>query len=148
MATAMNRWEPGAGLPLRDAVSQLFEESFVRPWSSFGSGSGANHLPLDIFETSEAFMVKAFVPGVTADKLDITTQQNTVTIRAEQPEEQQDGVRYFLRERPSGTWVRSFELPVAIDTDHIDAKLEHGVLMLTLPKAPEAKPHKVQVKAG
>jgi HSP20 family protein len=148
MAQAINRWEPGTGLALRDAMNQLFEESFVRPFARSGTGNGHQYLPVDIYETDESFVVKAFVPGVTADQIDITTQQNTVTIRAEQPAEARDDVRYYLRERPSGAWLRSFELPAAIDTQHIDARLEHGVLVLTLPKAPEAKPHKVSIKTA
>ena len=148
MATAINRWEPSSPLSLRDAVNQLFEDSFVRPWSGFLTGTGTNYLPLDIYETDDAFVVKAFVPGVSPDHLDITMQQNTLTIKAEQPVEQQEGVRYYLRERTGGIWLRSFELPAAIDSEHIDARLENGVLWLTLPKAPEAKPHKVQIKAS
>jgi HSP20 family protein len=148
MATAINRWEPSSPLSLRDAVNQLFEDSFVRPWSGVLTGTGTNYLPLDIYETDDAFVVKAFVPGVSPDHLDITMQQNTLTIKAEQPVEQQEGVRYYLRERTGGTWLRSFELPAAIDSEHIDARLENGVLWLTLPKAPEAKPHKVQIKAS
>ena len=148
MATAINRWEPSSPLSLRDAVNQLFEDSFVRPWSGVLTGTGTNYLPLDIYETDDAFVVKAFVPGVSPDHLDITMQQNTLTIKAEQPVEQQEGVRYYLRERTGGTWLRSFDLPAAIDSEHIDARLENGVLWLTLPKAPEAKPHKVQIKAS
>src|SRR5918997_6299925 len=106
MANAMNRWEPGNGLSLRDAMNQLFEESFVRPFGRNGGSSGYNYLPLDIYETDDRFVVKAFVPGVSAEHIDITTQQNTVTIRAELPAEQQEGVRYYLRERPGGTWLR------------------------------------------
>ena len=148
MANAMNRWEPGTGLSLRDAMNQLFEESFVRPFGRNAGSSGYNYLPLDIYETDDRFVVKAFVPGVSAEHIDITTQQNTVTIRAEHPAEQQEGVRCYLRERPGGTWLRSFELPAAIDANHIEARLENGVLILTLPKAPEAKPHKVQIRAA
>jgi len=148
MTQAINRWEPTAGLTLRDAMSQLFEESFVRPFSRSGNGSGYQYLPVDIYETDEHFVIKAFVPGVTVDKIDITTQQNTVTIRAEQPAETQENVRYYLHERPSGTWLRSFELPTPVDSQHIDARLEQGVLTLTVPKAPEAKPHKVSIKTA
>jgi len=150
MAQGINRWEPGTGLTLRDAMNQLFEDSFVRPFARSGNGSGTDphHLPVDIYETDESYTVKAFVPGVTAENLDITTQQHTVTIRAEQPAESHDNVRYYLRERPSGTWVRSFSLPMPIDVEHIDAKLEAGVLILTIPKAPEAKPQKVQIKSA
>jgi len=148
MTNAINRWEAGTGLPLRDAMTQLFEESFVRPFGRYANGSGTHYLPLDIYETDEAFVVKAFVPGVAPEQLDITTQQNRVTIRAEQPVEQQEGVRYFLRERAGGTWLRSFELPVAIDSNRIDAQVHNGVLSLTLPKAPEAKPRKVQITSN
>ena len=145
--TNLTRWDPfGEMLSLRDAMNQLFEESFVLPTGRNGRRSGANYLPLDIYETNEAFVVKAFLPGVPTDQVDITTQQNTVTIRAEQQVEQQEGVRYYLRERPSGTWLRSFELPVATDANRIEARLQNGVLTLTLPKAPETKPHKVQIR--
>jgi len=146
MTQAINRWEPTSGLTLRDAMSQLFEESFVRPFSRGSNGNGYQYLPVDIYETDEHFVIKAFVPGVTVDKIDITTQQHTVTIRAEQSVDAQDNVRYYLHERPTGTWLRSFELPTAIDAQHIDARLEHGVLTLTVPKAPEAKPRKVPIK--
>jgi HSP20 family protein len=150
MAQAINRWEPATGLALRDAMNQLFEESFVRPFFRSGNGNGNHHqyLPVDIYETDESFVVKAFVPGVTADGLDITTQLNTVTIRAVQPSETQENVHYYLRERSTGPWVRSFELPVPIDAQHIEARLEQGVLVLTLPKAPEAKPHRVSIKSA
>jgi len=150
VAQAINRWEPGTGLTLRDAMNQLFEESFVRPFSRTGNGNGSGQhwLPVDLWETEDSFVVKAFVPGVPSDKLEITTQLNTVTIRAEQTADQAENVRYYLHERPIGTWVRSFELPAAIDANNIEAKLENGVLFLTLPKAPEAKPHRVQIRTA
>jgi len=150
MAQGINRWEPGTGLTLRDAMNQLFEDSFVRPFARNGNGNGygSHYLPVDIYETDDSYMVKAFVPGVTAENLDITTQQRTVTIRAEQPTESHDNVRYYIRERPSGSWLRSFELPMPIDAEHIEAKLEAGVLILTVPKAPEAKPQKVRINSA
>lgn len=148
MTTALNRWQSETPVSLRDAVNQLFEDSFVRPFGGSGGNGAGRYLPLDIYETDETFVVKAFVPGITADKLDVTTQQQTVTIRAEQPAPQQEGVHYHLRERSGGPLVRSFELPVPIDASRIDAHLQDGVLTLTLPKAPEAKPYKVQVKAA
>ena len=148
MANAINRWEPGAGLSLRDAINQLFEDSWVRPLGTWSGSRGSRYLPLDIYESEESFFVKAFLPGVQPENLDITVQNNTLTIRAEQPTEHQEGVRYYLRERTGGTWFRSFELPVPVDADHIDARLDQGVLHLTLPKAPEAKPHKVAIRTA
>jgi len=147
MTTAISRREP-AGLSLRDAVNQLFEDSFVQPWSGFGRFNGGQYLPLDIYENDDAFIVKAFVPGVSQEHLDITVQQQTLTIRAEQPVEKEEGVRYHLRERTGGSWLRSVEMPAPFDANGIDARLESGVLYLTLPKAPEAKPHRVQIQTG
>jgi len=148
MATAINRWEPTNGVTLKDAFDRLFEESFVRPLSVFGTHNGSTYLPLDLFETDEAFMIRAFVPGVTPDNLDITVQNNALTIRAQQPVEQQEGVRYILRERIGNTWFRTIELPGSVDSDKVEAKLENGVLFLALPKTPDARPHKIQIKTS
>jgi len=150
MATAVSRWEPATGIALRDAMNQLFEDSFVQPFGRVHSGSSANYLPLDIYETDEAYVVKGFLPGVSAENVEITTQQNTVTIHAQQPAEQDqtESFHYHLRERPTGPWTRSFELPAAIDSNNIDAQLQNGVLVLTLPKAPEARPHKVNIRSN
>jgi HSP20 family protein len=147
MATAINQWAPTSALSLRDAFDRLFEESFVRPFGIFGT-SGVNYLPIDLYETNDAFVVRAFVPGVSLEHLDITVEGSMLTIRMEQPAEEQGGVRYHLREYTGGTWVRSLDLPAAIDADNVEARLEHGVLHLTLPKTPEAKAHKIAVKVA
>ncbi len=147
MATAINRWAPTGGLSFQDPFDRLFEESFVRPFSIFGT-SGVNYLPIDLYETNDAFVVRAFVPGVSSENLDITVEGSMLTLRIEQPMEQQEGVRYHLREYTGGTWVRSIDLPVAIDADNVEARLENGVLHLTLPKTPEAKAHKIDIKSA
>ncbi len=147
MATAINRWAPTSALSLRDAFDRLFEESFVRPFGIFGT-SGVNYLPIDLYETDDAFVVRALVPGVSSENLGITVQGSTLTIRIEQPVEEQEGVRYHLREYTGGTWVRSIDLPAAINADNVEARLENGILHLTLPKTPEAKAHKIAVNAA
>ncbi len=147
MTTALNRWQPTNDMTLRDAFDRLFEESFVWPFTLFGGANGARSLPLDLFENDDAFMVRAFVPGVTPDQLEITVQGNTLTIRAQQASEEEQNVRYLLRERTGANWFRTIELPAAFDAERIEAKLEHGVLWLTLPKTPESKPHRIQIAA-
>lgn len=147
MATAINRWTPTSGLSFWDPFDRLFEESFVRPFGILGT-SGANYLPIDLFETGDAFVVRAFVPGVSSENLDITVEGSLLTLRIEQPVEEQAGVRYHLREYSGGTWVRSIDLPAPIEADKVDASLEHGVLHLTLPKTPEAKAHKIAIKSA
>lgn len=145
MATALNRWQPSNGLSQRDALDRLFDTSFVRPFGTFGFNDGIKQLPLDLYENDDAFIVRAFVPGVTPDNLDITAQGTTLTIRAQQPVEHQEGVHYILRERVGNRWFRSVELPSDFDADKVEAKLENGVLFITLPKTPEAKPHKISI---
>lgn len=147
MTTALNRWQPTNGVTLRDAFDRLFEESFVRPFSLLGGDHGARSLPLDLLENDDAFVVRAFVPGVTPEQLEITVQGNVLTIRAQQAREEEQNARYLLRERIGANWFRTIELPGAFDAERIEAKLEHGVLWLTLPKTPESKPHRIQITA-
>jgi HSP20 family protein len=148
MTTGISRWQPASGPLLRDAFERLFDDSFVRPWSGFDGNGGMQHLPIDLFETDDAFVVRAFVPGVSSDNLDITLQSNTLTIHAQQPAEQVEGARYILRERVVNTWFRSIELPSTFNADEAEARLENGVLFLTLPKAPEARPHRISVQSS
>jgi HSP20 family protein len=148
MTTALNRRPSTNGVSLRNAFDRLFEESFVHPLSTFGMTNGMSTLPLDLFETDESFVIRAFVPGVSPENLEITVQGTTLSIRAQQPVEQQEGVRYILRERLGNTWFRSLELPGTFDADHVEAKLENGVLYLNLPKTPESKPHRISINAN
>jgi HSP20 family protein len=138
-------------LSLRDAMNRLMEESFVLP-SMIGEvrGSGRSWgLAVDMYETSDNLIVKASVPGIKPEQLDVTVQGETLTIKGEMQEEQQrEQGRYHVRERRQGSFSRSITLPFPIQNDKVQATFENGVLTLTLPKAEEIKPKtiKVQVK--
>jgi HSP20 family protein len=138
-------------LSLRDAMNRLMEESFVLP-SIVGEvrGSGRSWgLAVDMFETNDHLVVKASVPGVKPENLDVTVQGETLTIKGEMKEENesQQG-RYHFRERRQGSFSRAVTLPYPIQSDKVEASFENGVLTLTLPKAEEVRPRsiKVQVK--
>ena len=148
MATALNRWEPTNWLSFGEPFDRIFEDSFVRPFGFFGMRQGMNYLPIDLYETNDAFVIHAWVPGVSSDNLSVTLQGNTVTLHTERPAVEQEGVRYHLREHSGGTWTRTLQLPVEVDADNVEAHLENGILILTLPKAPEAKPHRIAIKAA
>ncbi len=105
-------------------------------------------MPLDLLENDNSFVIRAVVPGVAPDQLDITAQGKTLTIRARQAVEQQEDVHYLLKERVGNEWFRAVELPGTFDADQIEAKLEHGILYLTLPKTPESKPHRIAIKTN
>lgn len=136
-------------MTLRDAMDRLFEDSFVSPgrWFNITSnGNGNGYLPLDIYETPEEIVLRAYVPGVTPDNLDVNYQQGVLTLRAKTvAPEVGENARWYLRELGAGEVIRQVTLPREIDVDHARASFEHGVLTLQLPKTPEAKPKQIKI---
>jgi HSP20 family protein len=143
---AIQRWDPFREMvSLRDAVSSLLQESFVRPSGMLADGSAAM-VPMDISENENEFVVKASLPGVRPEDVQITAHGDTLTIRGEmKAEEEKKGEHYHLRERRSGQFQRTVSLPVPISADKAQAHFENGVLTLILPKAEEAKPKQIKV---
>jgi HSP20 family protein len=149
MTTALTRFEPFAeALRLSDAVEQLLNESWVMPRSFFGGWAGTSRIPLDLYETDEAYVVTALMPGVPGDKVDIQLEQNTLTIRGEVHAEQPKDAHYLIQERASGKIERSVRLPATVDADKISASLNDGVLTIRLPKAEHARPHRVTIQTA
>lgn len=106
----------------------------------------ASGFPVDIREDDDAFHVDAELPGFNRDQIDVTLQENVLTITANA--EQNDEERYYLQqERATGTRRRVFRLTQSVDDQQIDAKLEDGVLHLTLPKRAEVKPRRIELKS-
>lgn len=143
---AIERWDPFREMvSLRDAFNTLLQESFVRPDSLSGGGS-VLALPLDISETAEAFVVRASLPGVRPEDVQVTIHGDTLTIQGESgAEEEQQGETWHLRERRLGTFRRTVTLSVPVDADRAVAEHDHGVLRLTLPKAESARPRQIKV---
>ncbi len=149
MSNNMIRWEPFRDfVSLRDAMDRLFEDSFVSPrnWPSVGGGMAEPML--DVYETGNDLVVKAALPGIKPEDVDITVTGDVLTITGEVKEEtEQNDKNYLRRERRYGSFSRSVSLPEGLETDKADAKFENGVLTLTIPKAEEIKPKKIQVQA-
>jgi len=144
--TMMTRYEPfGNVLSLRDAMQQLLEESFVAPFARMQT---TNVMPVDVYETDDAFVVRAFMPGLTANDLSISVEQRSVTIHGEPHSEDAEELRPIVRERPMGAFTRTFTLPVLVDAEKVQGELRDGVLNLLLPKAPSAKPRKIEIKSS
>ncbi len=105
---------------------------------------------LDVSERRDAYVVHAELPGVTADQLDISFEQNVLTIRGTKPaayDPQSDGeVRVFVNERVNGGFERAVRLPEFVDPDRIDADLANGLLTITVPKAQAAQARKINIK--
>lgn len=143
---AMERFDPfREAVSLSDAFNSLLRESFVRPGTMPG-GQNVAALPLDVVETDEAFVVKASLPGVKPEDVQITVHGDTLTIRgSSKVDEEKKGEHWHLRERRSGAFQRTVSLSTAIDSEKANAAFEHGVLTLTLPKAEQAKPRQIKV---
>lgn len=143
---AIERWDPfREAVSLRDAMNTLLQDSFVRP-SGTSAQSGYAALPLDVCETENEFVVKAALPGVKPDDVQITVHGDTLTIRGEsKAEEDKQGEHWHIRERRFGAFQRSVALPTPVNSDKAQAHYEHGVLKLTLPKSESAKPRQIKL---
>jgi HSP20 family protein len=144
----VTRWDPfGEVMTLREAMNSLFEDSFVNPSST---RSGTLGMPLDVAETKEAFIVEASLPGVRPEDLDITLQNNVLTISGETRQQQATGEKpnYHRVERRYGRFSRSISLPTQVQSDKVDAQLTNGILRLEIPKAEAARPRKIAVSVG
>jgi HSP20 family protein len=145
----IERWDPfREAVSLRDAMNTLLQESFVRPSGTSAQG-GYAALPLDVCETEGEFVVRAALPGVKPDDVQITVHGDVLTIRGEsQAEEDKQDRHWHLRERRLGAFQRSVSLPAPVDSDNAQARYEHGVLTLTLPKSESAKPRQIKVNGA
>jgi HSP20 family protein len=144
---AIQRWEPLRDMvSLRDAMNSLLQESFIRP-TGLAEDNPAM-LPLDITENENEFVVKASLPGLKPEDVQITAHGDTLTIRGEMKAEQEKKDEHFhLRERRYGHFQRTVSLSTPISPDKAQARFENGVLTLTLPKAEEAKPKQIKISA-
>ena len=104
--------------------------------------------PTDIYETKDALVVLADMPGMTSDNIDISLEDRVLTIRGQMADQEHPGYRQVYAEYGEADYERTFTLSEDIDRAGIQASLEKGVLRLVLPKAEAAKPRKIQVKAG
>lgn len=147
--TDLTRWEPFRDLvSLREAMDQLFEESFVRPEASALVPRGVGALSVDMYETDEDVVVKTAIPGIDSEDLDISITGDTLTIKGEtKSEEEVEEEDYICRERHYGAFSRSLSIPVPVVPEDAEAEMKDGVLTLTLPKAEEVKPKAIEVKA-
>jgi HSP20 family protein len=140
------RWDPYRDLlTMRELMDRVFDRSLP----NVTSGAWDMNLALDVIENSDEFVVKASIPGINPDDLEITYNDRTLTVKGELKEDKEiSEEHYHLRERRFGTFSRSINLPTNIDADHIAANYEAGVLELHLPKTEEAKPRRIQVKGS
>ena len=146
--TTIVRWNPIREMAaMQSAMDRLFEQT----WRGAQATVAGNALALDVYEDDLAYVVHASLPGVEADKINISFQDDVLTIsgEVEQVKTNEDQKkRVLLSERSYGKFSRSIRLARAVDVDNVEATYENGVLTLTLPKAPEAQPKLIPVTAN
>jgi HSP20 family protein len=111
----------------------------------FGTVARPAAMPMDAYRNGDTFYLHLDVPGIKLDSLDLTVEQNVLTVRAERPAVQADGVELIVAERPVGTFTRQVFLGDTLDPDHMTADYTAGVLTLAIPVHEAAKPRKVEI---
>ncbi len=140
---------------LRRDVDQAFQNATFSNGSAFRSaflpGRAARRYPLvNMSEDRDHLYIEALAPGVAPESIDLTVIRNVLTLTGEKRRHPEDikPEAFHRSERAAGKFVRTFELPVEIDADHVKAEYKHGLLMVTLPKAAAAKPKQISVSVN
>jgi HSP20 family protein len=111
----------------------------------FGAARTPALMPMDCLRTGDRFVVRFDLPGIDADSLDVSAENQTLTVRAERTRHDPEGATYLVSERPSGTYRRQLVLGEGLAVDNIRAEYHNGVLTLTIPVAEQAKPRKIEI---
>ncbi len=131
--------------PFRD-LDRLTQQLFG---GASGTWSRPSAMPMDAYREGDAYVIALDLPGVDPDAIDIDVERNMLTVRAERrPVPKGDEVQMELSERPLGVFSRQVMLADTLDTEHISADYEAGVLTLRIPIAERAKPRKISVGSG
>ena len=146
MAT-LDRWEPFRGFSPDTRLNRLFNDFVGRATQEQDLTTWAP--AVDIYEGEVELIVKADLPGVRPEELDIRVENNILTIRGERKFEKKVDEKNYLRvERAYGSFARSFSLANTVNTEAIKADYKDGVLTLSIPKREEAKPKQIKVNLG
>lgn len=147
---AIVRRQDAPYVSLKDAMDRLFEQSLVSPWTASRSNgnSAMQKFPMDVSSDQDNYYLSASLPGVSADDVQITGQDNELTISVEFKAEERVEATWLVRERPVGSYKRQLAFPTDVAFDRTEAVFQNGILFLTLPKAEHAKVRTIKVKAA
>jgi HSP20 family protein len=148
-------YRPWAAAPRGGAFEQFRHEmdALLNRFDTGRSRSGGSrgvYPAVNLYETPEAYMLMAELPGLATEDIDVSLEGSTVTLQGGRKIDyaHQEGVSLHRRERQVGSFRRAFELPVVIEADKVDAVHKNGVLLLRLPKSAASQPRQISVQAG
>jgi HSP20 family protein len=144
----LRRWEPFREL-------RQMQQNMDRLWRNFGQGEGEAGnveswaIPLDVVQQGDNIVVRASVPGVNPEDIDVSIENDVLTIKGQTKEERehQEG-NYLMRERRSGSFYRALRLPDTLDSDQAQSHYEHGVLSITFPRMGSKRARRLQIASG
>jgi HSP20 family protein len=148
---ALIRWEPARELnTLQNEVNRLFNTFFDAPLPNGGTAGQRRWLPaMDLVETEDDFVLRADLPGLSEDDVNIELEDNVLTVSGERKSEHEERKEGFHRvERAYGSFARSLSLPDGVNAEAIKASFDRGVLEVHIPKPEERKPRKVAISVG
>jgi HSP20 family protein len=142
MANNLTRYNPfNEVVSLRDAMDRLFEDSFI------SRNLATRGVTANLYETPEGFILQIPMPGANPEAVEITAQQDTLTLKWETKVQPPQGATVHWNGFQSGQYQQAFTLPASINADRAEASYEDGVLILNLPKAEHVKARTVKVTA-
>jgi HSP20 family protein len=147
----IDRWTPAVDMErMLNEMDRLFSD---RSGRNRGSGRSRGYRPaIDVYDSGDSIVLKAMVPGARPEDLDISLEQNTVTIKGtigyQLDDEQARQVTWYQREIGFSDWAESLQLPTPVDSEGATADFEHGILTLTLPKAEQARVKRIPVQSS
>ena len=142
MKTKVVRWTPMNPVSLMNEFDRLFERPYTRPTAEW-------NVALDVAETEDNYFVKATIPGVNVEDIEITLEDDVLLLKGEiAQDEEVEEAKYHLRERRYGSFSRSIRFPLAVNGDAVEASYTNGILSLSIPKAEAVKPKRITINAN
>ncbi|GCE24990.1 heat-shock protein Hsp20 [Dictyobacter alpinus] len=142
----ITRYNPfNEAVSLRDAMDRLFEDSFISP--RVASTVSNRGLAANLYETAEGFVLQLPMPGVNVDSVDITVQQDVISLKWETKVQVPEGANVHWNGFQSGRYQQSITLPAPINAERVEANYADGILTLQLPKAEHAKARNIKINA-
>lgn len=140
-------WGPMTDMvTMQQAMDRLFDQAWARRSMGWREGERVAALPVDVYSTANELVLKASVPGVDPENVEITIEGDTLTIRGE-TKSPLENVDYHIQERTYGPFGRTLTLNVPVDVDQAEATFDNGELTLTIPKAEAVRPKVITVKS-
>ncbi|MFZ0950862.1 MAG: Hsp20/alpha crystallin family protein [Candidatus Sulfotelmatobacter sp.] len=148
--TVLTRWEPFRELStLQDRINRAFRESYREGGQDESLATSSFAPAVDVYEDEHNVTLKIEVPGIDEKDIDVSLENNTLTVHGERKIEKEEKEENYRRvESQYGSFTRTFNLPPTVDSEKVSASYDKGVLKVTLPKKAEAKPKQIKVSVG